>query len=297
MSRAEEHDLEQLIQTLEQTGDYRIFRRYQKPDSYHYASKDIPRLAAFIDVETTGLDWQKDKIIEFAAAIFEFDPKGRIYRIVGEYQAFEDPKRPLSQDIIELTGISDDMLEGQRFDESELLASFDGVALIIAHNAGFDRRFVEKRFPQLADKAWACSINDVDWRAEGLSSAKLELLAYHYKFFFNGHRALDDCLASVHILAQDLPASEGLVLKKLLANARKTTIKIEAKNAPFESKDVLKARGYRWNGNKKTWWTNIPEDAHAAEMNFLSESVYHYPVNFSGKKLSAYERYSVREET
>jgi DNA polymerase III subunit epsilon len=47
--------------------------------------------------------------------------------------------------------------------------------LVIAHNADFDRRFLERRVPAFATKHWACSRSDIDWKAEGIRSSALEL--------------------------------------------------------------------------------------------------------------------------
>ena len=40
--------------------------------------------------------------------------------------------------------------------------------LVIAHNAAFDRPFLERRLPIFAEKHWACSRFDVDWKASGI---------------------------------------------------------------------------------------------------------------------------------
>jgi hypothetical protein len=52
------------------------------------------------------------------------------------------------------------------------------VALIIAHNAAFDRGFVESRFSFFQEKAWACSLAQIPWKNEGFSNSSLEFLAY-----------------------------------------------------------------------------------------------------------------------
>ena len=62
-------------------------------------------------------------------------------------------------------------------------------------------------------------MTDLNWKEEGISSHKLDYIAYKYNFFFEGHRAIIDCLAGIHILAQDLPKSNLSVLKQLLINA------------------------------------------------------------------------------
>ena len=73
--------------------------------------------------------------------------------------------------------------------------------LIIAHNASFDRRFLERRFPGFIDKPWACSAGQVPWAEEGLGSRKLDYLLSRFGFFYDGHRAMADCHAVLHLLS------------------------------------------------------------------------------------------------
>jgi DNA polymerase-3 subunit epsilon len=70
-----------------------------------------------------------------------------------------------------------------------------GADLVIAHNAGFDRPFVEGLLPQAQGLNWACSFADIDWTAAGHSSAKLSYLASALGWFYDAHRAEMDCHA------------------------------------------------------------------------------------------------------
>ena len=115
------------------------------------------------------------------------------------------------------------------------------VVLVIAHHADFDRRFLERRLPAFAAKHWACSRADIDWKAEGIRSSALEFVAY--SLFHDGHRAANDCRATLHALAQLLPGTGRLALQALLVQARLPTWRLWARDAVIEKKDFLKARG------------------------------------------------------
>jgi DNA polymerase-3 subunit epsilon len=65
-----------------------------------------------------------------------------------------------------------------------------------------------------------------------------------------------------------------LAMQALLQNARLAEIKISALGSPFESKDVLKERSYRWNADKKVWAKSIPQKSLDDEVSWLSQSVY-----------------------
>ena len=107
-------DLEQLAVHLERSGDYRILRRV--PVLTRYADDDpvaIKRIGLIVDIETTGLDPAKDKIVELACLPFHFSSDGVLYDVLPGYAGFEDPGRPLHEEVVRLTGITDDQLRGQ----------------------------------------------------------------------------------------------------------------------------------------------------------------------------------------
>jgi DNA polymerase-3 subunit epsilon len=172
-------------------------------------------------------------------------------------------------------------------------------ALIIAHNAGFDRRFAEAFCDAFAQKPWACSLNEVDWAAEGFEGCRLGYLAMRHGLFFTGHRAVHDCQATLEILARPLPLPRSGVtgLAQLLERARRPNWRIWAADAPFHHKDSLKARGYRWNGDAnghpRAWYIDVAEGMQAAECPFLCESIYGRQVAPQMRRVTAQERFSV----
>lgn len=201
-----------------------------------------------------------------------------IYDALPGYTGFEDPGQLLSDEVIQITGISDDQLLGQRLDDDAVNALVEPACLVIAHNAAFDRCFLERRFPLFVDKPWACSFTQVPWAEEGLGSAKLDYLLGKLGFFFDDHRAMADCRAVLHLLSLSLPGSGRSILPLLLANARRSAFRIWAIEAPFDCKDLLKQRGYRWNGGDdgrpRAWFCDLDEDLLAEEELFLGDKIY-----------------------
>lgn len=198
--------------------------------------------------------------------------------------------------ITKLTGINDNMVKDQQINIKEVDTYLNNVDIIIAHNTQFDRTFFEMSFPTIAPKAWGCSMYDINWSNEGISSHKLEYIAYKYNFFFEGHRAIIDCLAGIHILAQKLPISEEQVLKQLLNSALAVRFRLWATNSPYESKDLLRGRGYRWNMNQndkqKAWYIEVTEDKVEEEINYLRSEIYRGPINIPIEVFDAYSRFS-----
>lgn len=266
-----------LIDQLTATGDYKVIRRLKPVDQYHDDSGAEKHIGLYLDTEATGLNPDTDKIIELALVPFEYDAEGRIYRILPAYNALQDPGVPISAFITSITGITDEMVAGQAIDLDEVARFLANASLVIAHNARFDRPFVESLYPGFETVAWACSIADVNWNEEGFEGVKLEYLGYKYGFFYEGHRATIDCQAGIELLSQRLPGGER-VMKRLLDYAGRTDIRLWAERAPFAKKDLLKQRGYRWspggNGIRKAWYKDLPEDQVEAEMLYLNKEVY-----------------------
>src|ERR1700756_3121540 len=163
-----EPTLEQMARALIESGDYRVTSRLESLAEYHPAD-DTPKLvAAVVDVETTGINPESDKIIELGICLFEYDREsGRIYKVLGSWEWFEDPGFPIAPEITKITGITDEMVAGHRIDDRAVNDLLGRVVLVIAHHADFDRRFLEKRLPAFVTKHWACSRSDIDWKGRG----------------------------------------------------------------------------------------------------------------------------------
>ena len=290
-------DLEKAVELIESSPDYRIIRKLAPVEQYFADDASEKRIGIYLDVETTGMDAEEDTIIEIALVPFEFNKAGQIFKVLPAYNAFQDPGIPIPEVITRITGITDDMVKGQSLDLDEIRNLLNDAAIVIAHNAKFDRGFCENLDDSFKDISWACSIADINWNEEGIEGVKLEYLAYKYGFFYEGHRATIDCYAALHILANTLPTSGELVLKRLLDTARKSTIRIWAVNAPFDKKDDLKARKYRWsdgsNGSKKAWYIDIAEENFDEEKIYLKDNIYTNKLpDLPTLKITAQKRYS-----
>jgi DNA polymerase-3 subunit epsilon len=257
--------------------DYRVLKRLD-PESVGgpALTEGTVRRAAIIDTETTGMDSKVDRIIEIGIVVFEYAAEtGEVGPVVGHLSALEDPGRPIPPEAIAIHHITDEMVRGKRFDDTAVAQLLEGVSLVIAHNAKFDRPFLEARFPLFMKMPWACSIRDVEWREWGYSSSALEFLAYRTGFFYDGHRAEIDCRALLGVLARPLDhKTKAQALKALLDHAREKTFKVSALNSPFESKDLLKGRGYRWEPDGKVWALELDAVYLDAELAYLKEKIY-----------------------
>lgn len=292
------------ITALHATGEFKILRKLNLEKETNFTLKPVQgsKIGICLDTETTGLNYAEDKIIELGIVAFEFDPiTAEIIRITDRYNGFEDPGSPLPKEIIEITGITDDMVRGQNLDDDQVNRLANQATVVIAHNAGFDRKFVEARFPTFATLPWACSVNQIDWQVERISTRVLEYLLFKFGLFINAHRALDDAEGVLGILLENLPVSKTPVFKALLNTYEEVTSKICAVGAPFDKKDVLKQRGYRWNDGSqsgcKAWWISVSSVLENEELAWLASEVYSdgSTDRVEISRINAIDRFSVRE--
>lgn len=208
---------------------------------------------AIVDVETTGLDPDHDKIIELSILLVALDEDDIVIGTMGQGQWFEDPGADIDPAITRLTGISTRDVKDHKIDDAAVAALMAEVDLIVAHNAGFDRGFWDKRFPALADYCWVCSVADVDWKAKGAPSNALLALAWARGFHFEAHRATSDTEALAALLATSVGEEDGPPSAELMKNARARRHYVYAWGAAFKVKDKLKLRGYDWLPGPKVW--------------------------------------------
>lgn len=290
--------LEAAAALLEASQDYQVLRRLQPRASVTGIPEQDTRLGLFVDVETTGLDPSKDEIIELAMVPFRYSIEGIIVDVGEPFDRLREPSTSIPPMIAALTGITDTMVAGQRIDPEEVTQFALSAAVVIAHNAAFDRKFLERFCPSFSFKPWACSMSEVDWAAEGFEGTKLAYLAMGCGFFYDRHRAANDCLAAVEMLSRALPKSGVNALAHLLARARLPTWRIWAEGSPFEFKDQLKSRGYRWNGEEngrpRAWYIDVADEQRDAELVFLKTEIYQRDVDLKPSRITAYERFSER---
>jgi DNA polymerase III subunit epsilon len=300
VSLVESEESRRMIAALEMSGNYRVLSRFAAPDCYGTFAADVRmRRVAVVDTETTGLDKVKDKVFELGYVIVEFDPlSGRFGQVLSRYNGTEDPGFPLSEDVKELTGKTEEMLAGTEFDDELINDEIGQVDLVVAHNSGFDRRFLEKRFPIFEGKWFACSMKEVDWKQFGSTSQKLEFLAIVVcKMFYEAHRALVDAEVTTHLLSQ-VGKDGRSALAQLLENSKKKTFRVWANDAPIEKKDILKSDGFWWNDGSDPRrpvkaWIKETRDL-AATIALLSERVYTRAVVVTVEHVTGKERYTDR---
>jgi DNA polymerase-3 subunit epsilon len=166
-------------------------------------------LYAVVDIETTGGLARRDKITEIAIVLFDGT------QIIDRYETLINPERSIPYEITRITGITDEMVKGApRFYEvAKKIVEMTEGAIFVAHNVRFDYSFLREEFSSLGftfTRRQLCTVVLSRKSFPGLRSYSLGNLIRHFGISVeNRHRALDDAMATVDILARALSNEEG----------------------------------------------------------------------------------------
>jgi DNA polymerase-3 subunit epsilon len=165
-----------------------------------------------VDLETTGLEPEKDRIIEIAAARFTFDA------VIESFETLIDPECAISTESIAIHHITDAMVAGQPKvgDVLPRLLAFIGGSLLVGHGVGLDIAFITQaakhaQIPcNLASRPHLDTLRMARLYGESPTNS-LETLRKHFNIQAEGaHRAMSDVIVNIEVF-------------KFLANHYKTT--------------------------------------------------------------------------
>ncbi len=164
------------------------------------AEQDFHGEIVCFDIETTGLSKTKDLIIEIGAVIL------RDGEVCESFNTFASPGRPLPREIVELTGITDKMLEGAPSQKEAIDAFLDfaGDRPLAAHNAEFDIGFISEGCRRIGRPFPNPSVDSLILAQNllpDLGKYKLDIVANRLNLpAFNHHRASDDAATVAYML-------------------------------------------------------------------------------------------------
>jgi DNA polymerase III subunit epsilon len=103
-----------------------------------------------VDVETTGMNPDRDKIIEFGICLFEYNRRsGQIYKVLGSWEWLEEPGVSIPPEITNITCITDELVAGRRIDDRAVYDLLGRVVLVYRPQCKFRSSLLGKAASRL----------------------------------------------------------------------------------------------------------------------------------------------------
>jgi len=220
-----------------------------------------------IDIETNADD-SNEFITEIGAILYDWNTKQPVLLFSELFVPTE--ASPLSSDVVELTGITDNMLTAFAYKVGEddikdyivatcfpkLSEMFRQADYVVAHNGNkFDKprleKFAENYGLDMYSKPWIDTLTDVEYPKHCKSKNMTYLCGYHGFVNPFSHRALFDVAAMMKVL-------ERYPIERVIEVSKSPMIKLIA-HVSFHNKQLAKDAGFYWDGEKKVWYKEIKE--------------------------------------
>ena len=235
---------------------------YPSEDSVANQNKKIEKIL-ILDTETTGLDENKDEVIEIGCILFHVASKSVLSQL-----SFLLPV--LTNEAEHINGISPEITKIDQPWEYGLnlfLKLVDCSDLIVAHNVDFDRKwFGRGKLPEISKK-WVCSLEDIDWSFQKTLKTRPSVTALALSFsipVWSLHRALSDC----YYLSEVFKKCDNL--EDLLLKATEPRFLYKAL-VSYEDRSLAKNAGFRWNSPVQGAWSRKLTTDEAKNLDFRVE--------------------------
>jgi DNA polymerase III subunit epsilon len=205
------------------------------------------------DVESTGLSFVDDRVIEVGAVLFSTG----LNRIIESQGFIVKSDVPVTKEITKITGITQNMVDkfgiGSSVSLEIVLEMMNQCDAVVGHNAvRFDRRMLQawavREDNVIPDKLWLDTFTDLpDTFATKLSYMAAD--AGYVNLF--PHGALTDCLTVIKLL-------QGYDIEKVIERAKSPAVVVQAR-VTFDTNHLAKKERFRWFPDRKIWFKLMKE--------------------------------------
>ncbi|MBF0245950.1 MAG: hypothetical protein HQL31_11885 [Planctomycetes bacterium] len=228
------------------------------PEVIAEAEGEVSRVAV-MGHRLSGNNPFRHNIFELGVHIFEIQKSpARFVKSIARQRWFNDPGGDLPDYVFERAEVSREEVEGQSIDGEALQKLLEGIEVIIAHDAGALRPFMEKILPELEKSLFGCSRNQVDWRSKGFESRSLHYLSRDHGWWFENDSSLAECAAIVKLLNEEDDESGRSYLDELIGRCQEPLIEVEAKATPRDRR-LLSKEFFKFSPRDQVWYRVMGE--------------------------------------
>ena len=181
--------------------------------------QDIDGEYCVLDLETTGLSFRTEKITEVGII------KIKNGEVVDEFECFVNPEKPIPQEVVEVTHITDEMVKDAETIDKVIpkIIDFIGDSVLVAHNADFDIGFLKHNFEEYGyslENTYIDTLRLAKVIFPEMKKYKLGMIADKLEIEVEvAHRALDDVKTLVQVF--------NVMIEKLKEKGAKTVNDID----------------------------------------------------------------------
>jgi len=219
---------------------------YPSEESVANQNKKIEKIL-ILDTETTGLDENKDEVIEIGCILFDVSFKCVLSQVSFLFPVNNNEAEYVNGISAEVTNIDQPWQDGLNF----FLKLVDYSDLIVAHNVEFDRKWFGKGILPKLEKNWICSLEDINWSFQKSLKTRPSVTDLALSFsipVWNLHRALSDCF----YISEVFKKCDNL--EELLLKATEPRFLYKAL-VSYEERNLAKNAGFRWNTPVEGAWS------------------------------------------
>lgn len=216
-----------------------------------------------LDLETTGVNFEKDRVIEIGLVLWDTDLNMPL-QMYSEFIC--EPDRPGKDTDHVLTEIPDSVLKEFGIDmemNGDAALLFDVINkmvleadYIVAHNGNqFDKIMLQNFFDRYGERfpalPWIDTLTDINYPPHCVSRNLMYLAAFHGFVNPFPHRALFDVMTMFQIL-------KHYNIEEIIERSQMIDVTVQA-IVSFDNKELAKAQKFQWNPEKKIWSKKMKE--------------------------------------
>lgn len=223
-----------------------------------------------VSIAASGPRTWHDRIFNLSILRFDADRFGNMYQISFFEDLFEDPRRDIDPERLQLMRISEDQLLDAKIDEELINRIVTAADFVVMYDASNRRDMLETRFPIFKSKPFVCSKHDIFWPVWRLvppGHPPLESYSTAHGSSFLIDRPSDEVLLTAWLLSRPNPrlAEETRfytelprLLVEVIELSKVMTARIFLEDGRTHRVNLLRNEGFTWDQAGKVWYKDVP---------------------------------------